>query len=125
MKQQEYITRLMNIFRDSFINNRNEIILIPKTNLYFCLDDVESEFDIKCKLLEWCSRDASYAIPYLYPKLNEKYHDSVREKINRYLGTNFSVSDMKDIYQVIGNAVNRDLTITFIKSNYNMDVLNK
>lgn len=125
MKQLECITRLMDIFGDSFINGKNEIILIPKTNAYFCLEDVEDEFDVKCKLLEWCSRDASYAMPYIYPKSNEKYRDNVLEKINKYLGTNFSVSDMKEIYAVIGNGVNRDLTITFIKSNYNMDVLNK
>ena len=124
MKQEEYISRLMRIFPQSFINHVNELVLIPKTNLYFCLDDIESEFDIKCKILEWCSRDSVKAMPCSSDRKNEMYQDDVRKSINLYLDTNFSREQMELIYQRLGNAINRDLTIKFVKSGFDMNVLN-
>lgn len=35
-----YISKVMGQFPNSFINWRQELILIPKTNLYVCLQDV-------------------------------------------------------------------------------------
>lgn len=73
MKMESYIHRLMQSFSGSFINGINEIILYPETNLYFRLDDVNSEFDVKCKLLEWCSRDAYKTKPYDNELKNKVY----------------------------------------------------
>lgn len=124
MKQEEYISRLMRLFPRSFINYLNELILVPKTNLYFCLDDVESELDIKCKILEWCSRHAAKSQYYIRKKYNEEYRSMVRYRINEYLNTDFNGDQMKLIYQRLGNAINHDLTIKFVKSGYDMNVLN-
>lgn len=124
MKQEEYISRLMRIFPQSFINHINELILIPKTNLYFCLDDVEYELDIKCKILEWCSRDSVKAMPYSSDKYNKKYQDMVRKGINEYLKTFFNREQMELIYQELGNAINHGLTIKFVNSGYDMNILN-
>ena len=38
-----------------FINNINELILDKPLNIYFRLDDIETELDYKCKVLEWVS----------------------------------------------------------------------
>lgn len=122
MKMETYISKLMQIFPNSFINGLNEIVLIPKTNLYFCLNDIESEFDVKCKLLEWCSRDATKAMPYQSNKRNKKYQNRVRAKINIYLRTNFTREQMEVIYCELGNAINHKLTIKFIESGYDFDV---
>lgn len=123
MVMEEYIKRIMKIFSESFINSENEIILVPRTNLYFGLNDVKSEFDVKCKLIEWCSRDACKSMPYASEKINNKYHKMVRDCINRYLGTNFSFKDMNLIYCELGNGVNHDLTIKFVKSGYDLKLL--
>ena len=61
---EKYVRNLMNVFEESFINRLNELILIPKTNLYICLDDVHNETELKYKIIEFCSRDASKAMPY-------------------------------------------------------------
>lgn len=119
----EYISRLMLVFEDSFINHLNELILVPNTNLYFSLNDVKNELDIKCKLLEWCSRDAVKAKPYNSYRRNEKYQDSIRNNINEYLKTNFTREDMEIIYCELGNAISHSLTIDFIKSNYDINLL--
>lgn len=47
-----YISKIMNIFYGSFINHNKELILIPKTNLYFYLGDVNTVDEVKYKLLE-------------------------------------------------------------------------
>lgn len=47
MKMESYIGRLMDLFPNSYINRLNELILYSSTNLYFDLDDVNSEQDIK------------------------------------------------------------------------------
>ena len=120
---ETYLKRLMDIFSKSFINRNNELILVPATNLYICLDNVQNEFDLKCRLLEWCSRDASKAQPYKSHRGNVKYQTMVREKINEYLGTDFSRKDMEIIYQDLGNAVNPWLTKKFISSDYDIGLL--
>ncbi|MBS5114143.1 MAG: hypothetical protein KHY88_00320 [Erysipelotrichaceae bacterium] len=123
MKLPSYITKLMIIFDKAFINRINELILIPRTNLYFSLNNVESEFDLKCKVLEWCSRDACKSMPYQSDKHNEKYQDDVRKNINNFLKTDFTREDMELIYTRLGNAVNHKLTIKFVQSNYDMNIL--
>lgn len=123
MKMPIYVTNLMILFNNSFINCVNELILIPKTNLYLCLDDVESELDLKCKVIEYCSRDAYKSMYFDSIAENIEYHDYVIERINEYLGTYFDETDMELIYTELGNGVNHDLTIKFVESNYDMNIL--
>lgn len=123
MKMPIYVKNLMILFENSFINCINELILIPKTNLYLCLDDVESELDLKCKVIEYCSRDAYKTMPYSSPHSNKVYQNTVRKRMNTYLWTDFTREDMELIYTYLGNCVNHDLTIKFVESNYDMNVL--
>lgn len=123
MKMPIHVTNLMILFNGSFINYRNELILVPRTNLYFSLDDVESESDLKCKVIECCSRDAYKTMPYSSPYSNKVYQNNVRRHINNYLGTDFTREDMELIYTYLGYGVHRDLTIKFVESNYDMNIL--
>ena len=120
---EKYVRHLMNVFEESFINRLNELILIPKTNLYICLDDVHNETELKYKIIEFCSRDASKAMPYKTERRNKKYQSKVREKINIYLNANFTADDMGLIYTKLGNRINHELTIIFVNNNYDLKVL--
>lgn len=120
---EKYVRNLMNVFEESFINRLNELILIPKTNLYICLDDVHNETELKYKIIEFCSRDASKAMPYKTERRNKKYQSKVREKINIYLNANFTADDMDLIYTKLGNRINHELTIIFVNNNYDLKVL--
>ncbi|MFQ6795090.1 MAG: hypothetical protein ACLRT4_20335 [Thomasclavelia sp.] len=115
--------KTMKVFDGSFINDNNELILIPKTNLYFGLDDVHNELEFKCKILEWCSRDACKTQPYSQQWRNNKYNDHIRRNINIILDTDFSKDDMLQIYTRLGNSCHHNLTIKFIESNYQLDIL--
>lgn len=74
------------------------------------------EQNITCKVLEWLSR----------PALKEGHEDTRKwylDGINKFLGTNFSHEDIEEIYCRLGNEVNRPLTLKFIESGYDMEVL--
>ncbi|MEG0470749.1 MAG: hypothetical protein RR588_00285 [Solibacillus sp.] len=112
------INHALHLFPKAFINNSNEIILIPKYNHYFQLEDVDTELIFKCKMLEWISRPIANGMPrkkakdYLWP-------------FNQLLKTNFDMDDMLKIYDRLGNSVNRRLCIKFIESGYDMDLLKR
>lgn len=116
-------TKLLKCFPNSFINHNAEAILEPKKNIYICLADCTDKFDISMKLLEWCSRSASYAIPYRSDVRNKKYRNEIRYGINEYLGTDFSHEDMCLIYEKLGDGVNHGLCNMFICSGFDMNVL--
>lgn len=106
----DYELKLLKSFPKSFINHLGEFIGSLKENPYFCLADCKNELDVKCKVLEWFSR----------PACKNKY---MLDGINRFLETDFSFEDMELIYQELGNGVNRNLTLKFIKSGYDLNVL--
>ena len=118
-----YIFKVMNIFYGSFINHNNELILIPKTNLYFYLGDVNTVAEMKYKLLEWCSRSCFKAMPYRYTKKNREYQDDVLRKVNECLDMEFTREQMELIYTKLGNCINHELTMKFVSSGYDMKLL--
>ena len=79
----DYVFEVMKQFPGSFINYNNELILIPKTNLYVGLYNVNTPTDLKFKLLEWCSRDCTYALRYSQEWRNRRYQDNVLSRINK------------------------------------------
>lgn len=123
MNKNSYLNKIKSVFSGSFINNNNELILIPQTNLYFSLNDVNSELDLKCKLLEWCSRDCYKSQRYSQKWRNEKYHKDVLSKINYLLDTNFTEKEIAIIYTSLGNCAKHNLTVKFIQNGYNLDIL--
>ncbi len=113
----------MNIFYGSFINHNKELILIPKTNLYFYLGDVNTVDEVKYKLLEWCSRSCFKAMPYRYTKKNKEYQDNVLRKVNECFDMEFTREQMELIYTKLGNCINHELTMKFVSSGYDMKLL--
>lgn len=103
-------------FRNSFINNTNEYIIWPKHNIYFILSDVQSLTDLKCKILNWCSRSCIKSIP-------ERDQKRMRNFVNEFLQTDFDYDDFETIYVVLGNGIKNDLTKEFVESGYNLELL--
>ncbi|OZQ66082.1 hypothetical protein CA600_12545 [Paenibacillus sp. VTT E-133280] len=112
------INKSLHAFPKSFINNSNEIILEPRNNVYFRLEGVNTELDFKCKMFAWVSRPIAKG-------LNKYWAPRVLENFNEVLGTNFSKEEMYEIYDLLGNDVNRKLTEQFIESGYDMALLKR
>ena len=102
-----------------FINNINELILDRPLNIYFRLDDVETELDYKCKVLEFMS----FFVADNHNMGFEKKSKRIEKFINYILGTRFTHEDFQDIYCHLGNRVHHDKTIEFINSGYDMNLL--
>ena len=118
MALSNIVNRSLHVFPKSFINNNNEIILEPRNNVYFRLDDVNSELDFKCKMFAWLSRPIA-------KELNKYWWPRVLGGFNQLLGTRFTKNDMYEIYDRLGNDVNRKLTIKLIESEYDLSILKR
>lgn len=119
----ELITRLMNCFPHSFINQNGEFIAHAKSNTYFILRDCKTELDVKCKVLEWLSRAAYKTEPYRRRDKNEEFHKFMSGGIIEFLGVHFSESDIETVYTYLGNACNHEKTVSFVMSGYDMKIL--
>jgi hypothetical protein len=100
----------------SFINHNNELIVEPKNNIYFRLEDVETELELKCKVIAWLSRPSCKGVSNYWQK-------RIRAIVNEFLGTEFTFEEMDKIYTYLGNDCNRKKSIKFIKSDYDLNIL--
>lgn len=142
------IIKLQSIFEDSFINDELEFIAIhyiylqsiygeyttinnkrirvPKrgvfVNLYFLIDNIETKDEVKCKILEYFSRPAHKTM-YGSENTDNLIHQYILDCINQYLNTNFTEEDMNLIYTRLGNGIKRTLTLKFIESGYDLNIL--
>jgi hypothetical protein len=115
---EKIIEEALEIFPKSFINHNNEIILEPKNNVYFRLDDINNELEFKCKMFAWVSRPIAKG-------LSKYWSSRILKCFNKLMKTSFTKEDMYLIYDRLGNDVNRQLTIKFIESNYNLSLLER
>lgn len=114
----EEIKELMGLFENSFINEINELILIPETNLYFKLNDVKTKEDLIYKIIAWCSRDASKAQPFDTERENEKYKALVRYKLNYFLNVGYGEAMWFELYCQYGNGTNEEECRKMIKKQF-------
>jgi len=117
------IFNVMKHFNGSYINQCGELIISDRGNVYFTARNCNSKEDVICKLLEWCSRPIAKGVPYATNKKNIEWRNSLLCGYNNYLGTNFTQEDMYWIYDKLGNAVNHELTLEFIHSNYDLSLV--
>lgn len=111
------------LFPKSFINDCGELILVPKTNLYFKANNIGSIKELRCKIVEWCSRDACKSTPFYHTKRNKEYQEFVRDRINEFLGIDFSEGEWLLVYTYLGNNINRPLCEKFIESDYDLKII--
>lgn len=115
--------KLLKFFPGSFINDNGKFIPERSGVAYFDLANCESSEEIKCKVLEWCSRAAYKSEPYDKKRENDWLHEFMLDGINNFLDTDFSEEDMELIYTKLGNGCNRPLCEKFVMSGYDMEVL--
>lgn len=100
----------------SYLNHNLEMIVEPNNNIYFRMEDVETEMQLKVKVLSWLSRPSCKGV-------SSYWQYRVRNILNEYLGTHFDQEHMEHVYTRLGNDCNRTLCIQFIESEYDMSLL--
>ncbi len=119
------VIRLMRAYPGSFINDCMEFIADRRINSYIRLEDVPDELTLKAKVIEYFSRPSFKGEYYRSHSKNQEIYDFHLKGFNKFLGTNFTPDEICDIYCKLGNGVNRPLTLKFIKSGYNLQVVRK
>lgn len=103
-------------FPAAFVNMHNELVLIPKANMYIMLNQVRDERDFKAAVLEDCSRNA-------FKGCSRKLQDEHLDGINKLLDTKFTRDDMELIYTYLGNGIQHDLCLRFVASGYDLEII--
>ena len=75
---------VMKCFPKSYLTQFGELILSDKGNVYFTAKDCNTQKDIICKLLEWCSRPLAKGEPY---------HQEKRNRENRFFLDTMNISE--------------------------------
>lgn len=107
---------ILPFFPTASVYKEKEIIVEPKNNIYFLLENVTSEAEFNCKILEWCSRSCCKG-------LSEYWQRYFRRGVNGYFRQTWSKDDYDLIYTRLGNGVNRPLCVEFIESGFNLELL--
>lgn len=119
MKEEELskiLIEFKSIFPECFIYKESELIVEPKNNVYFRVDNINSKIEFDCKVLEYISRYA-HKHPTLY------WRKWFKRGFNSYFRFNFTDNQLGVIYRRLGNGVNRKLAIEFIESGFNVSKL--
>lgn len=113
---QMEINKISFIFPKCFINRNNELILEPRNNIYFSLNDIKSVLDLKCKMIAWVSRPSCKGVSNTWQK-------KLRKWFNTYFERDFSITDIELIYTYLGNDIKRKLCEKFVKNNLDLEVI--
>lgn len=111
------LKKVYDCFPQAFVNKEHELIIYPRTNTYFLLKNVENQLQLDCKIIEYCSGEA-----YDGAKKSKEYHF---KGICDYFNKEFTQEEIRLIYMKLGNGINRELCIDYIKSCFDMEVLRK
>lgn len=118
----EKIERVFDMFETSFIYmpSGTELILHKKWNIYFLLSDITNKEEFDYKMLSCLSY---YTAQHHYKKTEQQYKWALN-RARRWFRYDFSHEDLQKIYQKLGNRANKTLGLQFIKSNFDMALLN-
>lgn len=114
----DVLKKLGEAFPDGVFVLRNSLFLPLGINSIcrVMLDSCDTYEDVKCRMIEGLSRDAFKSQPYRRSDCNARYHEAVRAGLCKYLGRDFSVEDIENIYTYLGNGIRPELTRAFVKS---------
>lgn len=101
-----------------FINDSMELIVVPKNNIYFIVEDVDTELDLQIKVLSWLSRPAIKGI-------SDYYQKRIRNIINEYFERHFYLEELEEIYRYLGNDIDREKCMRFIESDFDFNFLSE
>lgn len=112
----KYLEMILPFFPTASIYKKNELIVEPKNNVYFRIDNINSQLEFECKILEYVSRSCIKGVSLYW----QRYFLC---GVNSFFRKNWNKSEMELIYTRLGNGVNRQLCIDFIQSAFNNKLL--
>ncbi len=100
------------------------IYLDEKNMLWFSLEKIESDIELKRRFISAVSR-CYKTEPYITSKRNIEWQQKHISTFNKVLGTKFNADEIAYIYTYLGNGCNKPIAIKFIESGYDLNVLKR
>lgn len=120
---QRALERLKKNFPLSFINESNELILLPAKNVYLNLNRIKTFEDLCCRVICSLSREIANSNYYSREGKNIWYRQDMQERIENSIGYSLTTDDWEYIYTFLGNDLRPDLTREFVELDFDMDYL--
>ena len=123
---KNFLIKIMSAFPHSFIKYFEyggfEIFLDEKNILWFSLEKIESDIELKRRFISAVSR-CYKTEPYITSKRNIEWQQKHIFAFNEALGTKFNDDEIAYIYTYLGNGCNKPIAIKFIESGYDLNIL--
>lgn len=124
----QMVERLKQCFPDGRLDYFNSFIAHRGANRHYgaaCLKlgGCETEEDVIAAALEMLTIDCCKSAPFETPEVNQRFRKYMLKGMNKLLGKAFTEKQYLGIYTCIGNGINHQLTIDFIRSGYDLKVL--
>ena len=125
---EEMVDMLKQCFPDSWVNYFNDFIAHRGANRHYgaacCkLGQCETEEDVIAAALEMLTIDCCKSAPFETPEANRNFRRYMFKGMNKLLGKAFTEKQYLGIYTCIGNGINHQLTVEFIRNGYDLKVL--
>ena len=119
---------LKQCFPDGHLDYFNSFIAHRGANRHYgaacCkLERCETSEDVIAAALEMLTIDCCKSAPFETLDANRRFHKYMLKGMNKLLGKAFTEKQYLGIYTCIGNGINHQLTIDFIRSGYDLKVL--
>lgn len=108
--------KIQQAFPKAYVTMNFELILVPRTNTYLNLNHCSTPDEFKAEVIEGVSR---FAFKGFTKPLCREHLDG----INKLLDTHFTPEEIEYIYINLGNGINHELCMKFVKSGYDLKVI--
>lgn len=108
--------KIQRAFPKAYVTMNFELILVPRTNTYINLNHCSTPDEFKAEVIEGVSR---FAFKAFTKPLCKEHLDG----INKLLDTHFTPEEIEYIYTNLGNGINHELCMKFVKSGYDLKVI--
>lgn len=108
--------KIQRAFPKAYVTMNFELILVPRTNTYINLNHCSTPDEFKAEVIEGVSR---FAFKGFTKPLRREHIDG----INKLLDTHFTPEEIEYIYTNLGNGINHELCMKFVKSGYDLKVI--
>lgn len=108
--------KIQRAFPKAYVTMNFELILVPRTNTYINLNHCNTPDEFKAEVIEGVSR---FAFKAFTKPLCKEHLDG----INKLLDTHFTPEEIEYIYTNLGNGINHELCMKFVKSGYDLKVI--
>lgn len=119
----ETLEQLRRCFPQSYINFDQEFIAHRRGGGACSLRGCDRPMELRCRVIEQLVRECCKTRPFKTAQANLQYRDYMAQGLGRFLGICLTEREWLAVYTALGNGVDRQLTMDWIASGYDLKVI--